>query len=162
MAMAMMAWILAIPVLGGMTGLRAMTPMAVLCWFAWMGNLPVTGTWAFWVAKPVTAIVFTVLAVGEMVGDKLPQCPNRTDAGPLVSRVAFGGLVGALAATGLTGSALEGILLGGISALAGTWLGFLLRRWMVKDSGYRDAYVALVEDAIAVGFSILAMGVVTG
>ena len=162
MAMAMMAWILAIPVLGGMTGLRAMTPMAVLCWFAYLGNLPVAGTWAFWAAKPVTAIVFTVLALGELVGDKLPKTPNRTDAGPLVSRVAFGGLVGALAATGLTGSALEGILLGGISALAGTWLGFLLRRWMVKDSGYRDAYVALVEDAIAVGFSILAMGVVTG
>ena len=162
MAMAMMSWILAIPVLGGMTGLRTMTPMAVLCWFAWMGNLPVAGTWAAWVAKPVTAIVFTVLALGEMVGDKLPRCPNRTDAGPLISRVAFGGLVGALAATGLTGSAIEGIVLGGISALAGTWLGFLLRRWMVKDSGYKDLYVALVEDAIAVGFSILAMGVVTG
>jgi uncharacterized membrane protein len=162
MAMAMMAWVLAIPVLGGMTGLRAMTPMAVLCWFAWVGHLPVDGTWAFWAAKPVTAIVFTVLAVGELIGDKLPKTPNRTAPGPLMARIAFGGLVGALAATGLAGSVIEGTILGAISALAGTSLGFHLRHWMVHTRGFKDIQVALVEDAIAIGFSILAMGIVTG
>ena len=80
MAIAMLAWIVAIPLLGGLTGLRTFTPMAVVCWFAYRGDLDVAGTWGFWCAKPVTVIVFTVLALGEVVGDKLPQTPNRTAA----------------------------------------------------------------------------------
>ncbi|QHN01969.1 DUF4126 family protein [Granulicella sp. WH15] len=162
MAMAVLSWILAIPLLGGMTGLRTMTPMAVLCWFAWLGNLPVSGTWAFWVANPVTTLIFTALALCELLGDKHPKMVDRISLGPLLARITFGGLVGALAATGLSGSAVEGTILGAISAIAGAFLGFHLRHWMVHTQGFRDFAVALVEDAIAIGFAILALGIVTG
>jgi len=162
MAIAMLAWIVAIPLLGGLTGLRTFTPMAVVCWFAYRGDLDVAGTWGFWCAKPVTVIVFTVLALGELVGDKLPQTPNRTAAVPLIFRVCFGGLVGALAASGVHGSAVEGILLGAISAIVGAFLGFHVRQHLVKDRGMADFAVALVEDAIAIFLSILALGIVTG
>ena len=40
MAMAMMTWLIAIPLLGVVTGMRSMTAMAVLCWFAYGGDLP--------------------------------------------------------------------------------------------------------------------------
>ena len=162
MAVAMLAWIVAIPILGGMTGVRSMTPMAVLCWFAYVGHLDVGDSWALWTTKLVTAIVFTVLAVGEFVGDKLPMTPNRTAPFPLIARIAFGSLVGAIAATGLHGSALEGALLGGLSAVAGAYLSFQLRQWLVKEKGYSDLPVALFEDGLAIGLSVLAMGVVTG
>ena len=67
-------------VLLGMTvGLRSMTAMAVLCWFAWPQLLPQHG-WAFWVGSLVSVIVFTVAAVGEYIGDTLPQTPSRTAA----------------------------------------------------------------------------------
>ena len=36
------------------------------------------------------------MAVGEYIGDTLPQCPNRTSAFPASSRLVFGALVGAL------------------------------------------------------------------
>jgi uncharacterized membrane protein len=157
-----LSWVVAIPLLGGLTGLRTMTPMAVLCWFAWFHHLPVLHSWAFWTAQLVTAIVFTVLALGELIGDKLPQTPNRTAPFPLIARIVFGGLVGAIAATGLHGAAIEGIVLGSLSALAGSFLGFHLRQHLVKDSGYPDFGVALVEDALAILLSILAMGIVTG
>ena len=101
MAMAMLTWLIAIPLLGFVTGMRAMTAMAVLCWFAYRGDLSLDGTWAFWAAKLVTAIIFTVLALGELVVDKLPKTPNRTAPGPLLARVIFGGLVGAIVAAGL-------------------------------------------------------------
>ena len=162
MGIAMLAWIVAIPLLGGMTGLRTMTPIAVVCWFAWRGDLDVAGTWGFWCAKPAAVIVFTLFALGELVGDKLPQTPNRTALGPLVARLCFGGLVGALAATGLHGSAFEGILLGSVSALVGAFLGFHIRHHLVKQNGMADFAVALVEDALAIFLSILAMGIVTG
>ena len=51
MAMAMMGWLLAIPVLGTMTGLRTFTPITVACWFAYLGYLPVEETWAAWAGK---------------------------------------------------------------------------------------------------------------
>src|SRR5271170_466735 len=104
MAMAILTWLIAIPLLGLVTGMRAMTAMAVLCWFAYRGDLSLDDTWAFWAAKLVTAIIFTVLAVGEYVVDKLPKTPNRTAPGPLLARVVIGGLVGAIVAAGLNGS----------------------------------------------------------
>ena len=41
MALAMMTWLIAIPLLGVVTGMRTLTAMAVLCWFAYGGALPV-------------------------------------------------------------------------------------------------------------------------
>lgn len=162
MAIAMLSWVVAIPLLGGMNGLRTMTPMAVLCWFSYAGHLEVHYSWPFWTTKLVTAIVFTVLAVGELIGDKLPQTPNRTSPPALLARIVFGGLVGAICATSLHGSLIEGALLGSISAIAGAFLGFHLRQYLVKERQFADLPVALAEDAIAIGISILAMGIVTG
>ena len=162
MSISILAWLVAIPVLGVVTGLRAMTPMAVLCFFAYRGDLDVAGTWAFWTAKPITAIVFILLALGEYVGDKLPKTPNRTAPFPLAARVAFGGLVGALAATGLHGSALEGGSLGAVSALAGAFLGLYLRQRLTRGGSFPDFPVALGEDVLAIGLSFLATGIVTG
>lgn len=162
MAIAMMSWLVAIPLLGVITGLRTFTPMAVLCWFAYLGQLPVNGTWASWTAKLASAVVFTLLAVGEYVGDKLPNVPNRTSPGPLAARLVFGGLIGAIVAAGLDGPGFEGGILGVGGALVGAFGGFLIRREIVQRKGGKDWPVALMEDAIAVGCAVLAMGVVTG
>src|SRR5450631_2346385 len=111
MALTVMTWLFAFPLLGFATGLRTMTPIAVLCWFAYFKYLPLQGTWGYWAATLISACVFTVFAVGEWIGDKLPQTPNRTDPFPLTARLIFGGLVGALSATGVHGPALEGVIL---------------------------------------------------
>jgi uncharacterized membrane protein len=162
MALAMMSWIIAIPLLGAVTGLRSMTSMAVLCWFAYRGHLQLDGGWDAWATKLPTAIIFTVLAVAEYVADKLPQTPNRTSPGPLIVRVVLGGLVGAIIADGLDGSGFEGAFLGVVGALVGTFGGFLIRRELVERGGGSDWPVAIVEDAIAIGCAVLAMGIITG
>ena len=162
MTMAVLAWLVAIPLLGVLTGLRTMTPMAVLCWFAYRGDLPVGDTWASWTGTLTAAIIFTVLAAAEYVGDKLPRTPNRIAPFPLTLRLCFGGLVGAVVATGLDGSVIEGALLGVGGALIGAFGGFLIRRELVEQLGCKDWHVAVAEDAIAVSCAILAMGVVTG
>ena len=97
MGMAMMSWLLAIPLLGFATGLRSLTPIAVLCWFGYLARLPVHYSWAHWSTTLVSVIVFTVLALGEYIGDKLPKTPARTAPFSLAVRVVFGGLVGAIA-----------------------------------------------------------------
>ena len=162
MAIALLAWLIAIPLLGGLTGLRTMMPITVLCWFSWLGHLDVHGSWAGWTGSGISVAVFTVLAAGELIGDKLPKTPARTSAFPLMARIVFGGLVGAIAATGLSGSAIEGALLGALSAVAGAFLGFHVRQWLVKEQGCRDLWIAVGEDAICILLAILAMGIVTG
>jgi uncharacterized membrane protein len=162
MAMQMMTWLIAIPLLGLVTGMRTFTPMAVLCWFAYFGYLPVGETWASWTAKMVTAIVFTVLALGELVGDKLPRTPSRTALLPLIFRLAFGGLIGAIVAAGLNGSGVEGVILGMLGVAVGAFGGFLVRRELVLRLGCKDWPVALVEDASAIVFAVFALGVITG
>ncbi len=87
MTMTMLAWLVALPLLGVVTGMRTFVPMAVLCWFAYRGNLPVDGTWAGWTGHLVTALIFSVLAAAEIAGDKLPKTPNRTCLAPMLGRV---------------------------------------------------------------------------
>jgi uncharacterized membrane protein len=162
MAMAILTWLIAIPLLGLVTGMRSMTAMAVLCWFAYKGDLSLDDTWASWAAKLTTAIIFTVLALGELVADKLPKTPNRIAPGPLLVRVVMGGLIGAIVAAGLNGSGVEGIILGVGGALIGSFGGFLVRREIVSRLDCKDWHVALAEDATAIICAVLAMGVVTG
>jgi uncharacterized membrane protein len=151
----------AVILLGLANGCRTMMPIAVLCWFAWSGALPLGGTWGFWTAKLVTAIVFTAMAAGELIGDKLPQTPNRTDAFPLAARFLFGGTVGALLATSLHASLPIAATLGAFAALAGAFLGFHIRRWLTKERKLRDFPVAVAEDAIVILASYVALHVAT-
>jgi uncharacterized membrane protein len=162
MAMEMMTWLIAIPLLGLVTGMRTFTPMAVLCWFTYAGHLSVDGTWASWAAKLVTAIVFTVLALGEYIGDKLLNTPARIAPGPLIARLLFGGLIGAIVAASLDGSGVEGVILSVLGVAIGAFGGFLIRREIVARLGCKDWPVALVEDGSAILCAVFAMGVITG
>jgi uncharacterized membrane protein len=162
MAVAMLSWLLAVPLLGFCTGLRTFTPFAVLCWFARLGYLPVDGTWAAWTMRTWVAILFTLLAVGELIGDKLPRAPNRTTPLPLLARIAFGGLAGAIAAVAVNGAGFEGVLLGAVCALAGAFAGFLLRREIVQKLSCPDWPIAIAEDLVAILGAAFAMHVITG
>jgi uncharacterized membrane protein len=161
MLIAMLSWLLAIPLLGLTTGLRAMTPMAVLCWFAYLGYLPVQNTWAAWTASVAAVAAFTVLALAECVADKFPRTPDRISATPLMTRLVFGGMIGSIAATAMAGPGLEGVLLGVVGAALGAFAGFMIRRDLVERIGCPDWMVALVEDLIAVACAGFAMHVVT-
>jgi uncharacterized membrane protein len=162
MAVAMLAWMFAIPLLGVTTGLRSMTPMAVLCWFAFFGYLPVSGTWAEWSASPWVAIIWTLLAVFELVADKLPDMPDRTSKWPLLWRLLMGGLAGAIAATALAGPEIEGVLLALIGTLLGAFGGYMIRRDLVQQVGFTDWHIAVVEDVFTIAAAGFALHVITG
>jgi uncharacterized membrane protein len=162
MAQAALSWLFAIPMLGFLTGLRSMTPMAVLCWFAYAKQFDeVQGTWAEWTSRLAVAIVFTVLAVAELVADKLPKTPNRTSPGPLMVRLLLGALIGAIAAIGVNGSSVEGGFLSAITALAGAFCGYHIRNEIVDRLRPEDWQVAIVEDALTVALAIFSMGIIT-
>ncbi len=137
--------------LGIVTGMRTMTAVAAVCWAAWLTWLPETG-WAVWTTYLVSAIAFSSLAVGEYVGDALPNTPSRKAAGPALARVVFGGLVGALGAKAISEPLAGGILVGVAGALIGTWGGFAVRKWGAKKVG-NDLPVALLESAFALALA---------
>lgn len=161
MALEIISWLLAIPLLGFTTGLRTFTPLAVICWSTRLGFLPTEGTWAAWTGNFSVAVALTALAAAELIGDKLPKTPNRTSPVPLIARMALGGLGGAICATAMDGPGLEGVLLGVVGALVGAFAGFMVRREVVQKLGCKDWKVAVAEDVFTIAAASFALHVVT-
>ncbi len=150
--------------LGILNGLRTLTPAAVLCWGAHLGWYSLAHTPFFFLSHPISVFVFSLLAVGEWIGDKLPKTPARTEPFPLAARMFFAAACGGVLATlggvtnGPVGSShgnqsafIVGILAGGLGAFLGTYGGFLIRRMLTGQAGLPDLPVALAEDALTVG-----------
>lgn len=64
-----------------------------------LGWIVLDGTWAQWLAHPITVAVFSVLAVGELVTDQLPKTPSRKTAMQFIPRLVSGGFAGAVIGT---------------------------------------------------------------
>src|SRR6202167_4971811 len=73
--------------LGCLTGLRSLTPPAAVCWAAHLGWLNFAGTKLAFIDSPVTLILLTLLAVAELIADKLPKTPARTAPLGLIARL---------------------------------------------------------------------------
>ncbi|CPR04400.1 putative integral membrane protein [Mycobacterium bohemicum DSM 44277] len=143
--------------IGVVAGLRSLTAPTVVAWAAWLGWINLHGTWASWVGNIITALILTVLAIGELVMDKRPTTPPRTAGPSFTARMVLGAFAAAAlgAAWHYTFSSLGA---GVIGAVIGTLGGYHARRRLVAARGGHDLPVALVEDAIAIlgGFAILA------
>ena len=57
------------------------------------------------------------LAISGLTADKLPFTPNRLNAGPLVSRIAWGAICGAAVCGAVERPLAAGALLGGLGAI---------------------------------------------
>lgn len=142
--------------IGVIAGLRAFTAPAVVAWAGLLGWLNLDGTWAEWMAHPITVTVLTILLVGELVTDQLPKTPSRKTAMQFVARLLSGGFAGAVIGTAF-GYTFGGMGAGVIGAVLGTLGGYEVRSRLVARNGGRDLPIALVEDAVAVigGFVIV-------
>jgi uncharacterized membrane protein len=113
-----------------------------------------------WLGLPATANVLKLMALGEIIGDKLPMTPNRTAPLALGGRAASGGLCGAAVFLAEGERAEIGAAVGAAAAVASAFLTFILRRDLVKAVNTSDAPVALAEDALMLGLgsAVLAGG----
>jgi len=140
--------------IGIMAGLRSMTAPAAVSWAARLGWLHVENTWLAFLGFSATPYILSVLAVGELIADRLPQTPSRKAPVGFVARLVSGALCGA--AIGATNRALIGGLVAGvIGAIAGTLGGYEFRSRLTKAIGGKDLPIALLEDAIAICGSFL-------
>lgn len=140
--------------IGIVAGLRAMTAPAAVSAAAALGWISLGATPFAFMGLKVTAYIFALLALVELITDQLPQTPSRKVPAQFGARITMGGLCGA-ALGGTTGSWLVGGLAGVIGAVLGTLGGYEVRARLVKATGGRDTPIALLEDVIAVGGALL-------
>src|SRR5262245_58099844 len=81
--------------LGVVAGLRSMTSPAAVSWAARLGWLHLENTPLAFLGFTAAPYIVTVLAIGELINDKLPKTPSRKTLVPFAARIVAGTLSGA-------------------------------------------------------------------
>ena len=134
--------------IGIVAGLRALTAPAVVSWAAYLGRLPLHGTWLAFLGFAATPYILTVLAIVELIADKRPTTPSRKSPPGFGARLVTGAVCGA--AIGVVGSAwLGGLVAGVFGAVIGTFGGYAARMRLARVFD-RDFPAAIIEDLVAI------------
>jgi uncharacterized membrane protein len=136
--------------IGVIAGLRALTGPAVICWMAHLGVIHLAGSRLGFLGTAAAVAVFTLLAVVEIVNDKLPKTPPRTAVASFGARTVMGILAGSALAMAGGGSVPICAVLGVVGAAVGTYGGYFARTRAVRAQGTPDFVIALAEDAVAI------------
>jgi len=147
--MALTTYVLAF-LIGVIAGLRSMTAPAAVSWAARLGWLHLENTWLAFLGFAATPYILSLLALGELIADKLPNTPSRKAPVGFIARILSGALCGAALGAG-SPAQIGGLLAGVLGAIAGTLGGYEFRARLVKATGGNDLPIALLEDAIAIG-----------
>jgi uncharacterized membrane protein len=100
------------------------------------------------------AIVMKVFVAGELIGDKLPQTPNRTKPIGVLSRCLSGSLAGASIYKASGRNAFRGAVLGSVAAFGSTFGSYLLRKNVVNKLKDFDPVIGAIEDALVIGAGV--------
>ena len=136
---------------GAIAGMRSMTAPAVA---AKLAGPELNGEFGFALLDhPATSRVTCALAIGELLADKLPFMPKRTEVPSLAARAVSGGLSGAVVSLSRRSKPLIGAVLGAVAAIGATFAAYELRKRTVKTLRVPDVAVALAEDVVVAAAS---------
>jgi uncharacterized membrane protein len=141
--------------IGIAAGSRAMMAPAAVAWAARLGWIDLAPTWESFMGSLWAVLIFTVLALVELVTDQLPSTPSRKVPVQFGGRIVSGAFCGA-ALGAAAGATLLGLLLGALGAVAGTLGGAELRARFAASFG-SDRPAALTEDAGAIVLALVAV-----
>ena len=139
--------------IGLFAGMRSLTPPAAVAWAVHLGWLQLARPLSLIGSLPAV-IILSVLAIAEIIFDKLPNTPKRTAPPGLIGRIVTGGFTGACVALGGGRSAYVGAALGVVGGIVGCFAGYQVRARLVRSLRLPDFNVALVEDLVAIGGSL--------
>jgi uncharacterized membrane protein len=140
---------------GTASGLRSLIGLAAVSWAAHAGILGLDHTWLAFLGYAFTPYILTLLAIGELVNDKLPKTPSRLIPPQFITRIVTSALCGL--AIGLSGGEMiVGLVAGILGAVAGTFGGTKARSLLARNLGC-DLPAALLEDIAAAGIAAFAL-----
>jgi uncharacterized membrane protein len=140
--------------IGVVAGLRSFTAPAVVAWAARLGWINLHGTPLSFMGSAWAVVVFTILALAELIADKLPKTPSRTAPVGLCARIVTGAVGGACLAVAGGATLWLGALAGALGGIAGAFGGYHARVGLVRALRVPDFAVAIPEDLIAVGLGL--------
>ena len=100
------------------------------------------------------ATVLKVLAIGELIVDKLPSTPPRIKPAGISARVISGALSTAAISKANRNSAITGAVLGSAAALASTFFFYFLRKKMGEKFKIYDPILGVIEDILVIGTGV--------
>ncbi|MBB3950188.1 DUF4126 domain-containing protein [Aureimonas jatrophae] len=136
--------------MGVAAGARSLTPLAVSAWLARRGELPNRGRLARLLGGDAAVAGATLLAVGEILGDKMRTAPDRIVLPGMAARLATGAVAGAALAPRRTQDL--GAILGAVTALASAHITFRARMRAMREVGQRPSGAA--EDALVLALAL--------
>ena len=137
--------------IGLVAGLRSLTAPAIVSWAAHLKWLDLHDSFLAFLGSTAAVYILAVCAIGELVVDKLPNAPSRTEPLGLLARFATGGLSGAALCAAANKSVVVGAVLGAVGGVIGGFVGYELRTRLVRALSLPAIVVALLEDAVAIG-----------
>ena len=139
--------------IGFAAGLRALVTPAVVAWAAHLGWLNLNNSPLAFMGSTITVVIFSILAVVELIGDLRPTTSKRTAPMPLVTRILTGGLCGTCVCAAGNQSLIIGAILGGVGGVIGAFAGYEVRRRLVAALNIKDVFIALPEDLVTIGLA---------
>jgi len=142
--------VLASFLMGLVGGQRALTPLATVAVAAARGELPRDNGAPRLLGHPLVATGAMALAVAEMAGDKQKTAPDRIVPIGLAARFVTSAIAGAALAP--RDERWLGAAVGGITAVAASWLGWRARcasmeRWGQTKTGFVEDAAVLASAA---------------
>ncbi len=136
--------------MGAVTGMRSMTPLAVVTSAARRGELPRDSGAPALLGGPVASVAALVLAAGELLGDKMPSAPDRIVTPGIAARLVTGALAGMALAP--RRERRRAAVAGAVSSVGSAMITFHARKAAMRRFGQMQT--GLVEDAIAVAGAV--------
>lgn len=144
-------------VLGTVSGMRSMAAPAIVSRLAHTGMLPLQDSQIKFLGHRNSVKTMAVMAVGEMIADKLPFIPKRTSIFPLLTRAASGALSGTAFARAKKRSTIVGALIGSLAAVGASYGAYKLRKSIGEKTSVPDSIIAVAEDALVAGCGFLVL-----
>jgi uncharacterized membrane protein len=135
--------------MGAMAGMRALSAPAFLSQhMSEAGADAKASPVEQFLASPTTARVLPLLALGEMVMDKLPGMPARILPPVLLMRLVSGAIVGAAVARRKERPLLGFIVVGAAASLTASFALYAVRRFATRQLHIPNIVAGFVEDAL--------------
>lgn len=140
--------------IGVVAGLRTFLAPAAIASAVRLAWLNLYGSPFAFMESNLALVALAIAALGELVADLAPSIPRRTSVAPLLARIISGAFCGACLGASTNRSLMLGAVCGGMGAVIGAFAGYEIRKRLVTKLSIRDLFVALGEDAVAIGLAL--------